>query len=35
MKTRSLLAKKMKLFYNDIKDKRKGKMILQTGQEIK
>lgn len=35
MKTRSLLAKKMELFYNDIKDKRKGRMILQTGQEIK
>ena len=30
MKNRSLLAKKLNLFYNDIKNKRKGKMRLQT-----
>ena len=38
MKTRNLLAKKMKQFYNDIqkKKKRNGKrMRLKTGQEFK
>ena len=33
MKHRSLLAKKLNLFYNDIKDKRAGKIHLQTGLE--
>ena len=35
MKKRNLLAKKMELFYNDIKEKRLGKMRLQTDQEFK
>ena len=35
MKNRSLLAKKLKLFYEDIKQKRKGKMRLQTDLEFK
>ena len=30
MKNRSLLAKKLNLFYNDVKNKRTGKMHLQT-----
>ena len=34
MKNRSLLAGKMKLFYNDIKDKRTGRMCLQTDKEF-
>ena len=34
MKTRNLLARKMTLFYNDIKNKRSGKMRLQTDQEF-
>ena len=35
MKKRNLLAKKIELFYNDIKKKRLGKMRLQTDQEFK
>ena len=35
MKKINLLAKKMELFYNDIKKKRLGKMRLQTDQESK
>ena len=35
MKKRNLLAKKMELFYNDIKKKRLGKTRLQTDQEFK
>ena len=35
MKNRSLLAKKLKLFYEDIKQKRKYKMHLQTDLEFK
>ena len=34
MKNRSLLAGKMKLFYTDIKDKRTGRMCLQTDKEF-
>ena len=34
MKTRNLLAKKMSLFYNDIKNKRIGRMRLQTDLEF-
>ena len=34
MKNRSLLAKKLNLFYNDIKNKRTGKMRLQTDIEF-
>ena len=34
MKNRSLLAKKVELFYNDIKNKRTGKMPLQTDKEF-
>ena len=34
MKTRNLLPRKMALFYNDIKNKRSGKMRLQTDQEF-
>ena len=34
MKTRSLLAKKLNLFYNDIKNKRTGKMRWQTDLEF-
>ena len=34
MKSRSLLAKKLNLFYNDIKNKRTGKMRLQTDLEF-
>ena len=34
MKTRNLLGRKMTLFYNDIKNKRSGKMRLQTDQEF-
>ena len=35
MKNRSLLAKKLKLFYEDIKQKRTGKMRLETDLEFK
>ena len=35
MKNRSLLAKKIKLFYEDIKQKRTGGMRLQTDLEFK
>ena len=35
MKNRSLLAKKLKLFYIDIKQKRTGRMRLQTDLEFK
>ena len=35
MKSRKLLAKKLKLFYNEIEPKRNGKMILQTDLEFK
>ena len=35
MKNRSLLAKKLRLFYEDIKQKRTGKMRLQTDLEFK
>ena len=35
MKNRSLLAKKLKLFYEDIKQKRTGRMRLQTDLELK
>ena len=35
MKNRSLLAKKLRLFYEDIKRKRTGKVRLQTDLEIK
>ena len=35
MKNRSLLAKKLKLFYEDIKQKRTGRMCLQTDLEFK
>ena len=35
MKNRSLLAKKLKLFYEDIKQKRTGRMRLQTDLESK
>ena len=34
MKNKSLLARKMELFYNDIKDKRTGRMCLQTDKEF-
>ena len=34
MKNRSLLAKKMEVFYNDIQPKRTGKMGLQTDLEF-
>ena len=34
MKNRSLLVRKMELFYNDIKDKRRGRMRLQTDKEF-
>ena len=34
MKNRSLLAKKLNLFYNDIKNKRTGKMPLQKDTEF-
>ena len=34
MINRSLLARKMELFYNSIKDKRTGKMCLQTDKEF-
>ena len=34
MKNRSLLAKKLKLFYNEIDSKRNGKMTLQTDLEF-
>ena len=34
MKNRSLLAKKLNLFYNDIKNKRTGKIPLQTDLEF-
>ena len=34
MKNRSLLAKKLDLFYNDIKQKRTGLMRLQTDLEF-
>ena len=35
MKNRSILAKKLKLFYEDIKQKRIGRMRLQTNLEFK
>ena len=35
MKNRSLLAKKLKLFYEDINRKRTGRMRLQTDLEFK
>ena len=35
MKTRKLLAKKLKLFYDEIEPKRNGKMSLQTDLEFK
>ena len=35
MKNKSLLAKKLKLFYEDIKQKRTGRMRLQTDLEFK
>ena len=35
MKNRSLLAKKLKLFYEDINNKRTGRMRLQTDLEFK
>ena len=35
MKNRSLLAKKLKLFYEDIKQKRTGRMRLQKDLEFK
>ena len=35
MKERSILAKKLRLFYEDIKKKRTGKMRLQTDLEFK
>ena len=35
MKNRSLLAEKLKLFYEDIKQKRAGRMRLQTHLEFK
>ena len=34
MKYKSLLARKVELFYNDIKDKRTGRMRLQTDKEF-
>ena len=34
MKNRTLLAKNMEIFYNDIKSKRSGKMCLQTDLEF-
>lgn len=34
MKNRSLLARKIEPFYNDIKNKRTGKMRLQTDKEF-
>ena len=34
MKNRSLLVRKMELFYNDIKDKRRGRMRLQTDKDF-
>ena len=34
MKIRSVLARKMELFYNNIKDKRTGRMHLQTDKEF-
>ena len=35
MKNRNLLAKKLKLFYEDIKQKRTGRMRLETDLEFK
>ena len=35
MKNRSLLAKKLKLFYEDVDQKRNGRMRLQTDLEFK
>ena len=35
MKSRNLLAKKMKLFYEDVKNKRTGRMRVQTDSEFK
>ena len=35
MKSRKLLAKKLKLFYDEIEPKRNGKMSLQTDLELK
>ena len=35
MKSRNLLAKKLKLFYEDVKNKRIGRMRLQTNSEFK
>ena len=35
MKSRNLLAKKLKLFYEDVKNKRTGRMRLQTDLEFK
>ena len=35
MKSRNLLAKKLKLFYEDVKNKRIGRMRLQTDLEFK
>ena len=35
MKSRKLLAKKLKLFYEDVKSKRTGRMRLQTDLEFK
>ena len=35
MKSRNLLAKKLKLFYEDVKNKRIGRMRLQTNLEFK
>ena len=35
MKARNLLARKMALFYNDIKNKRSAKMRLQTDKKFK
>ena len=35
MKNRSLLAKKLKIFYEDIEPKRTGRMRLQTDLEFK
>ena len=35
MKSRNLLARKLKLFYEDVKNKRTGRMRLQTDLEFK
>ena len=35
MKSRNILAKKLKLFYEDVKNKGTGRMHLQTGLEFK